>query len=144
MPAVPAYLLETVEQIMAKPRTPTVTTKDFFQIKPASEELYLWCKENLKAAPFAFNIHYQIIGHGIPIHRDVGYQGGRAKTLAINYILSPGGENIRTTIYDDNKNLIESSVIEPFRWHSIKVDMLHCVLGLTPGVFRVALSLAPI
>lgn len=144
MPTVPEHLLEPAEVILASPRTATVTERNFFQIREASVELRSWTEENIKTAPFKFRAHYQIIGHGIPIHRDLGLQGGVARTLAVNYLLEPGGAEVSTAIYDDQKQVIESEIIQPHRWHSIRVDMLHSVLGLRPGIFRVALVLAPI
>lgn len=140
----PEHLLDTVSSILTSPRTASVTDRDFFQIREASAELRLWTEENIKSVPFKFRAHYQIIGHGIPIHRDKGYQNGVPRTLAVNYLLDPGGDTVSTAIYDDNNRILESEIIQSHRWHSIRVDMLHCVLGLQPGVFRVALVLAPI
>lgn len=143
-PSVPEHLLDSVSSILAGPNISYVTKQDFFQQRAANSELIQWAEENIHGVPFKFKAQYQIIGHGIPIHRDVGYQGSTPRTLAINYILDTGGDNIRTVIYDNNKNILESHVIQPMKWHSIQVNMLHCVLGLVPGKFRVALSLSPI
>lgn len=143
LPSVPEHLLVTVSSILDSPRIASVTERDFFQIREASAELRTWTEENIIGMPFKFKAQYQIIGHGLPIHRDVAYQGGKARSLAFNYILDTGGNDIKTVIYDDSKNILESQVIQPMRWHSIQVNMLHCVLGLVPGKFRVALSLAP-
>lgn len=144
LPTVPEYLLDAVSSIIASPRTAGVTDRNFFQIREASEELRNWAEENIKTVPFKFRAHYQIIGQGIPIHRDQSYQNSVARTLAINYLLDTGGDAVSTVIYDDDKRILESEIIQSHRWHSIKVDMLHCVLGLQPGIFRVALVLAPI
>ena len=144
LPAVPEYLLDTVSSILDRPRTASVTERDFFQIREASEELRNWAEENITGIPFKFRAHYQIIGQGIPIHRDKGYQNGVARTLAINYLLDTGGDAVSTVIYNDHREIIELEIIQSRRWHSIRVDMLHCVLGLQPGIFRVALVLAPI
>lgn len=143
-PNPPVELLESVDVILAKGRIPSVTSRDFFQLRAANEDLIAWCNDNIKGVPFPFRAQYQIIGHGIPIHRDRALPNGEPRTLAFNYLLDCGGENVVTSIYDDYYNLIESQIIKLQAWHSIKVDMLHGVSGLTPGRFRIALSLAPV
>ncbi len=140
----PEHLLDTVSSILASPRTASVTDRDFFQIREASAELRIWAEENITGIPFKFRAHYQIIGQGIPIHRDRGYQNNVARTLAVNYLLDAGGDAVNTVIYSDDGEVLESEIIQPHRWHSIRVDMLHTVLGLVPGVFRISLVLAPI
>lgn len=141
LPSVPEHLLDTVSSILASPNISKITQRDFFQQRSANSELIQWAEENIHGVPFKFKAQYQVIGYGIPIHRDVAYRGGNARSLAINYILDTGGNDVRTVIYDDSKNILESQVIQPMRWHSIQVNMLHCVLGLVPGKFRVTLSL---
>lgn len=144
LPAVPDHLLESAATILASPKTNTVTERSFFQIREASVELRNWTEENIHGVPFKFRAYYQIIGHGIPIHRDRGYQNSAARTLAVNYLLETGGAAITTAIYNDRREIIESEIIQPCMWHSIRVDMLHSVLGLRPEIFRIALVLAPI
>jgi hypothetical protein len=143
-PNPPVELLESVDVIIAKERIASVTSRDFFQLRAASDELIAWCNDNIKGVPFPFKAQYQIIGYGIPIHRDRALPNGKPRTLAFNYLLDCGGEDVVTSIYDDSYNLIESHIIKLHRWHSIKVDMLHGVSGLTPGRFRIAISLAPV
>ena len=142
-PTVPAELLEQPADILAKPKIATVTDKDFFQLRAASDELIEWCWANIKSVPFNFRAQYQIIGHGIPIHRDQALPNGQPRTLAFNYLLDCGGDAVATQIYNDQHEVVETEIIKPLRWHSIKVNNLHSVVGLTPGRFRVALSLAP-
>lgn len=99
----PEHLLDTVNSILESPRTASVTNRNFFQIREASAELRAWTEENITDTPFKFRAHYQIIGHGIPIHRDQARNNDVARTLAINYLLEPGGKSVRTVIYDDDK-----------------------------------------
>lgn len=142
-PPVPENLLLSPEEILALPRIPSVTNKDFFQLRPANDDLINWCWENITGVPFKFRAQYQIIGYGIPIHRDQALPNGEPRTLAFNYLLDCGGSNVATRIHDDDYTIVETEIIKPLRWHSIKVDMLHSVVGLVPGRFRIALSLAP-
>ena len=143
LPQVPEELLESVETILAKPRIPTITPMDYFQERQVNDDLIKWCNENIKGIPFDFRAQYQIIGYGLPIHRDKGLPGYKPRTLAINYLLDCGGNNVATRIYDDDCIILESEIIRPKSWHSINVSKLHCVTGLTPGIFRVALTLLP-
>ncbi len=141
-PSPPAELLESVETILGGEKK-IVYIKDFFQLRAASDDLIKWCNDNIKDVPFLFRAQYRIFGHGIPIHRDRALNG-KSIPLTFNYLLDCGGSDVSTTIYDDQGRILETQIIKPLRWHSIKVDMLHGLHGLMPGCFRVALNLAPI
>lgn len=69
-------------------------------------------------------------------HRDAG------RTWALNYYFSLGGDSVITKWYDDDKNMLESVYIEPFRWCLLRVDRLHSVQGIRIGKLRTFLSLS--
>lgn len=110
-----------------------------------------WIKQNCIAPLFKGEIPYEAHGfmlhvshyikheqgNGIhPIHFDYG------REYAINYVIDPGGDNVVTSWYeDDKKTIIEEVEIEPFRWHIIKVKpTYHGVRGIRLGRLRCVIS----
>jgi len=77
-------------------------------------------------------------GTGVhPTHFDYG------RNYAINYIIDTGGDNVVTYwTEDDRKTIIKEIVIEPRRWHVIKVKPdLHGVKGIRIGKLRNIISI---
>lgn len=77
-------------------------------------------------------------GTGVhPTHIDYG------RKYAINYIIDTGGDNVKTYWTDDSKNIIiEEVVIEPKRWHILKVNPAwHGVTGIRIGKLRTIISI---
>lgn len=136
LPNVPEDLLESVEDIINKPRRISYVKQDFFQARPISNELQDWLEKNL---PFKFVAQYQIIYLGIPIHKDEAN-----RKLAYNYLLDQGGNNVKTIIFDDNKTILQSEILPLKSWHSIKTDMYHGIFGLQKNNPRVSLSVTPL
>jgi len=133
-PNIPEDLLESIEDIINKPRGDSIVTQDYFQSRPISHKLQDWLEKNLS---FEFVAQYQVIYTGIPIHKD---QGNRK--LAYNYLLAQGGNNVKTVIFDDNKKILQTETLPIKTWHSIKTDMFHGVFGLHTNP-RVSLSVTP-
>lgn len=78
-------------------------------------------------------------GTGVhPIHFDYG------RNFALNYIISPGGENVSTFWTDETKeNILEEVVIEPRRWHLLRVKPdLHGVRGIRVNKLRALVSIS--
>ena len=135
LPNIPEDLLESVEDILNKPRYESIVKHDFFQTRPISKNLQDWLEKNI---PYDFSVRYQIIYPGLSIHKDMGN-----RKLAYNYLLSLGGNNVRTMIFDDSKKLLQSETLPLRTWHSIKTDMYHGVFGLQPDIPRISLSVTP-
>jgi len=135
LPNVPDDLLESVEDIINKPRGNSIVTQDYFQARPISNELQNWLEKNL---PFKFIAQYQIIYLGLPIHKDEAN-----RKLAYNYLLSQGGNKVSTLVFDDNKTLLQSEILPLKTWHSIKTDMYHGVFGLIKDTPLISLSITP-
>ena len=77
-------------------------------------------------------------GTGVhPTHIDYG------RKYAINYIINTGGDNVKTFwTTDDKKEIIKELVIEPRRWHIIKVNPAwHGVTGIRIGKLRSIISI---
>ena len=134
-PNVPDDLLESVEDILNKPRCESVVKQDFFQTRFVNKNLEDWIEKNIL---LKFSARYQIIYPGLPIHKDMGN-----RKLAYNYLLSQGGNNVTTMIFDDTKKLLQSEILPLKTWHSIKTDMYHMVCGIQKSNPRVALSVTP-
>ena len=135
-PDIPDDLLESIEDILNKPRYESVVKQDFFQTRLINKNLEDWLERNLS---FKFSVRYQIIYPGLPIHKDMGN-----RKLAYNYLLAQGGNNVKTMIFDNTKKLLQSEILPLRTWHSIKTDMYHGVFGIQKDNPRVALSVTPI
>jgi len=130
LPPVPENLIESISDIMNKP-----TQADFiyFKTKPVNDDLKVWLE-----TIFDFDIDpkYQLVYDKIPIHVDRG-----SRITAFNYLLDTGGDNVSTAIYDTNRNLLQSEILELRRWHRIDTSMPHSVHGINPDQIRVAISI---
>lgn len=145
IPQIPAELIPEVKNIVdLKLYTNTNLTDAYqFSLKCVNQDLYNWIVINVLPHTSIkqdknLRIFYQLIANGktkFPIHKDIN------RTLAYNYILDPGGSDVITNVYDDNKNLLESVCLMPFRWHSIKVDKFHDVINLPDNAVRIAVTL---
>lgn len=142
VPQVPEELLDPVEAIIAA-SCEKMLVKDFatFEYKTVNPALDKWVHDTFKVKCYA---KYQVIHHGIPIHKDrPAFPGDRR--MAFNYLLQLGGNNVKTTVYADDKTTILQQEIIPLKtWHSLVVEEWHGVDGLTPGLPRVALTVTPI
>lgn len=136
LPNLPDDLLESVEDIINKPRSHSIVKQDYFQARPISNELQDWLEKNL---PFKFIAQYQIIYLGLPIHKDEAN-----RKLAYNYLLSLGGNNVRTIIFDEAKKMLQSEILPIKTWHSIETDMYHGVFGIQNETPRISLSVTPL
>jgi hypothetical protein len=135
LPTIPEKFVESIEDILNKPRGDSIVTQDYFQTRFIDKNLKNWLENNLL---FKFSVRYQIIYPGLPIHKDMGN-----RKLAYNYLLSLGGNNVKTMIFDDTKKLLQSEILPLKTWHSIKTDMYHGVFGLQKDNPRVSLSVTP-
>jgi len=136
LPNLPDDLLESVDDIINKPRSNSIVKQDYFQARPISNELQDWLGKNL---PFKFIAQYQIIYLGLPIHKDEAN-----RKLAYNYLLSLGGNNVRTIIFDEAKKMLQSEILPIKTWHSIETDMYHGVFGIQDKTPRISLSVTPL
>jgi len=85
--------------------------------------------------PNVKEISVQIIRTGIPIHTDIG------RKEAINYIITPGGDNVYTCFYAED-NLEQKYKIETERWHWLNVSIPHRVINLENNNPRVAVTVS--
>lgn len=141
MPTVPPELIDPIDYIIdnaPKQKTPIDENYKGFQTRRPNWDLIHWLCAQFK---FPVRCQYQIIHFSLPIHKDQG------RTTAYNYLLATGGDNVRTTIYDDDDetfNILQTEVIPIHRWHKIDVSRYHGVHGLTKNSpLRIAISCVP-
>lgn len=91
-----------------------------------------WCQQNICSEMYWA---FQIISGDMPIHKDNG-----TKTKFV-YLLQTGGDNVVTEFYDEDKtNVLQSVIIEPHRWHILKVDNFHGVRNVDSGKIRFSIT----
>lgn len=132
LPTIPEHLLANIQDIIdapPKPKSSVSSDYHYFQTRLVSKELFEWASDLFKTECYT---QYQIIREGIHIHKD------GARDVAFNYIIEPGGDEVRTNMYDEEKQLLCSEVILPKTWHRLKTDVFHNVTGIVND--RVAVS----
>jgi hypothetical protein len=135
LPAVPTALIESIEDIINKPRKDKTfaPVNHPFQTKYVNQEL----EQHVQSIfPFAVYVQYQVIYDGLPIHIDKGN-----RLTAYNYLLQLGGDNVTTKIYNENYEVEQSETLMLHRWHRLNTSKLHGVHGIS--TVRVAISATP-
>lgn len=106
--------------------------KEYLWSDDFNQEIDQWGKENI--CPNMY-FGFQIISYDLPLHKD------HVTVSKLNYILDTGGENVVTEWYDDDQTtLLQSTILEPFRWHIIKADTYHTVKNVGPNKKRFAIT----
>jgi hypothetical protein len=139
LPSVPEHLLDPVDDIINQ-YNEKMLVREFahFQYRTINKNLDEWVHSIFKMKCYA---KYQVIYNGIPIHKDNPAFPGDRK-IAFNYVLDTGGDSVITSVYDDNKILLQSECIPLKTWHSLVVEKYHGVEGIK--TVRVALTVTPI
>jgi len=112
--------------------TPTCTT---YSICEATKNLYDFVSTIFDPEIYTYNMVnvQQFIDNGIK-HID------SRRNLTYNFLIDQGNPTVTTNWYRDQADTVpyESHVIEPLRWHRLKVDGYHQVAGFRPGDRRLA------
>ena len=97
-----------------------------------NDALDSWCKQNIcKDMYFAF----QIMTGDVPIHKDIG------TSVKFCYLIQPGGDNVITTFYDEDKTTpLDSYCIELEKWHILKVYANHGVSNFVSDGIRFSVT----
>ena len=127
--------------------------------KRVNPELKEWLLTTFTDKLGVFSAAYIIFNAHMAPHKDI-------RNMTYNYVIDAGGDDIVTSVYSGNlrdKNLdvwnsirtdvenlkdhteielLESLIIEPKRWCSLRTDMLHSVYG-TQVRPRIILSVVP-
>lgn len=130
-PKVPELILSNIPTDISEYKT-KANYFTFNWSESNNEALNLWAKDNIsKDLYFAF----MIIKGDLLLHKDVG------TSLKLNYVIHPGGENVVTRFWDDNKkDLLAEYSIEPYRWHIFKSNSYHSVHGIEKNNIRFSIT----
>jgi hypothetical protein len=116
----------------------------YFKSKTVNKELMDWLQI---VFPFEFTALYTISYHTLPIHKDVGIIEEACPTvgdrsIAINYVVNAGGNNVTTQVYDEDQlTVLKSERISEQKWHYLTVDKFHGVTGISPYDKRFSISI---
>lgn len=125
IPAPPEYTqYKTLEELQKNTHQASYYETVYGSFISQSKEL-----EDLYASHFSFDLNgrftYQYIGPNILVHKDVG----RVETY--NFIITPGGEDVRTVWFDeDKKTILYEECIRQGIWHKLRVDKYHTVVNI--------------
>ena len=137
---IPEKLIPSVDVIINSPPKPNSNIPPeyhYYQSRLTDKKLEDYIREII---PFNCFIQYQIIRKGIPIHKDA-----KDRKVAINYLLSTGGNDVATTVYDENKiTVLQQEIIRPGEWHYLLTNKFHGIDGQTFNSDRVAISVTPV
>ena len=147
LPAVPDHLLIPVNQLATSGLTEvplkkldgTIQDSSVYKIFQAPDSLVNWLKTIFD---FEFEAEYIWMTGWSYKHRDLG------RTVAYNYLLDAGGENIITEFYDNQfDNVATMSIVMPLhKWYRLNVSLPHMVLAREPNKLgtRCILSITPL
>jgi hypothetical protein len=79
--------------------------------------------------PYDIAVRYQVIKKQLPVHVDVDIKGNK-----FNYIITAGGDNVKTRWWDDVKNptnVLHEVTAKPRTWHSLKIDVPHDITEIS-------------
>ena len=145
LPSIPEHLLEPIDVIINKPpkdsKKVSETYPDFksdnypyFKTREVNDDLKEWLQSIFD---FKIDPQYQLVYDGLPIHIDVFTR----RISAYNYLLDTGGDEVKTVVYDEQHNPLQSETLELKRWHRVSTNMFHSVHGIHPNKVRVAVSI---
>lgn len=132
LPQLPQSVLDLINMNLDEYEKKVVRLETYTWSDSFNEEVNRWCQENIcKTMYWGF----QIIESDVVVHKDVG------PLTKLNYILIPGGDNVVTEFYaEDKTTLVNSVTIEPRRWHLLKADSYHAVRNIEPGKKRFSIT----
>jgi len=131
LPQIPESILDSLNMNLDEYEKKSVPLETYVWTDSFNAEINCWCQENICGTMYW---GFQIIDGGVAVHKDIG-------TLTkLNYIIIPGGDNVVTEFYNEDKTVASSVVIEPFRWHVLKADSYHSVRNMDPGKKRFSVT----
>lgn len=100
---------------------------------PLHPEVQEWLNANILEGHWG--IQTNIDDKDLAVHVD------RFTPTRILYTLDPGGPNVTTTFYENDRvTPIESTVLQTHTWYALKSDVFHAVHGIVPGQTRIAIT----
>jgi hypothetical protein len=128
IPQIPEELLDTLDVIEQRKNLHPLQIPDAYATYFVSDGLQEWGQQFFD---FKADVRYQVIKKALPVHIDFG-----DNTFKYNYLLSLGGDDVRTMWWDENRNdenrnLVESFVAPINSWHRINILQPHSISELT-------------
>jgi hypothetical protein len=135
-PSIPDDILNSIELDVSKYLNPTkgktIANSNYRTSSNFNQKVNSWCQENVCKSVYWI---FQWSLGDLVIHKDAG-----PKTR-INYLITPGGNNVLTEFFaDDKTNKVASYCVEPHRWHILKADSYHHVVNVEPPAVRFSIS----
>lgn len=97
-----------------------------------NQEINSWCQQNICNEMYW---GFQIIRGDLKPHID------NVTQVKLTYLVDTGGPDVVTEWYDqDNVTVLDSVVLEPHRWHILKVDTPHGVKNTVTGSVRLSIT----
>ena len=138
---------EATQMVYHDGKQQEIKVSDWYSTHDVSDEIYDFLRPHFDND---IQIRYQVIKKQLPIHIDVGSRSG---LHVFNYVLLPGGDNVKTrwwkmpeekqlVLYgegtvdiafgeEQNKEqLLQESIFLPEQWHKLRVDIPHDISKL--------------
>jgi hypothetical protein len=97
-----------------------------------NQQIDKWCKEHICSDMYW---GFQAISGNLDKHQDVGTK------IKFIYLLDAGGDNVKTSFWDnDQTTLLEEYIIPCRQWHILKADTYHSVSGIQSGKIRFSVT----
>lgn len=97
-----------------------------------NQEINAWCQQNICNEMYW---GFQIIRGDLKPHTD------NVTQVKLTYLVETGGPNVVTEWYDqDHVTVIDSVILEPHRWHILKVDTPHGVKNTVADSVRLSIT----
>ena len=139
IPQIPESIIPSRQELLDLPykeKTNFPSTYIWFRNKHCTGLVNEWIQDTLKVK---VHTQYQFVLNGIPRHKDSG------RHICMNYILYPGGPNVSTNFYEDDKEtLVHSEIIKEKTWHTILTYLYHDVTNIDPNDIRIAIGCTPV
>lgn len=130
-PEIPQHLIPSYEEIISMPVLGIVSSGKYkinakYDGRECPKELAEWVHQNIpiniKMGPI-----FLLIYENVDPHTDYKIDSPDSNTF--NYIINLGGENIKTTFYDDAMNETKTYKLESHRWIRFHAEYKHSVHG---------------
>lgn len=124
IPRIPENLIEDIDTIKTKYQNLFNTPKlsDVYASYETSDQLHNYIQNFFD---YEILVRYQLIGRKLPIHID-----RNTVTVKYNYLITTGGDNVKTRWFDNNKNLLYETVCEKNKWYKLDIKTLHDITNI--------------
>ena len=131
LPTIPEDLLDRIPKQFSEYKF-KVNYFTFNWSESHNEELNTWCKEHISSSLY---FAFMLTKGDLLVHKDVG------TVIKLNYVINPGGGNVVTKFWDnDKKNILAEYEIEPHKWHIFNSNTFHSVHGIEKNQTRFSVT----